>query len=88
MLVVVLLVEVAGVELRLRLFDQLFFCGAVPNATCVRFSVQRLEQLPHDGYAAVIEEALVRWRANVDFSVIALEGSLKVSGVHVKLSHS
>eukprot|EP00965_Chrysotila_dentata_P059754 1982141-Pleurochrysis_carterae.AAC.1 len=60
----------------------------MPDATCVRFSIQRLEQLSHDGYAAVIEEAFVRWRADVDLSVVALEGSLEVSGVHVKLSHS
>eukprot|EP00965_Chrysotila_dentata_P168496 5564212-Pleurochrysis_carterae.AAC.1 len=64
MIIVVLLEEVARVELGLGEtldFDELLLGGSVPNASGVGLTIEWLEQLPDDGDASVVEVALV-WR--------------------------
>eukprot|EP00965_Chrysotila_dentata_P019144 638022-Pleurochrysis_carterae.AAC.1 len=57
----------------------------MPDPTRVCFAVERLQKFPYDGYAAVVEEALVWRRSNIHLAVVALELSLQVRGFDVEL---
>eukprot|EP00965_Chrysotila_dentata_P214664 6188312-Pleurochrysis_carterae.AAC.2 len=88
MSVKVLLVEVARFELRLGeplYLHKLFLGRAMPDPTRVCLAVGRFEKFPYDWYAAIVEEALVRRRSNINFAVVALELSLQVGGFDVEL---
>eukprot|EP00965_Chrysotila_dentata_P061336 2032257-Pleurochrysis_carterae.AAC.1 len=57
---------VARIELGLREslhLKELSLRGAVPDASGVSFTAQRLEQLPDDGDAPVVEASLAGWRS-------------------------
>eukprot|EP00965_Chrysotila_dentata_P060693 2010920-Pleurochrysis_carterae.AAC.1 len=60
----------------------------MPDSACVGLAVRGLQQLPDDRNSAIIKKAFVGWRSYKDLHVVALECTLQVRGLDVKLSDS
>eukprot|EP00965_Chrysotila_dentata_P093882 3102602-Pleurochrysis_carterae.AAC.2 len=60
----------------------------MPDFACVGLAVQGLQQHPDDRDSDIIKEAFVGRRSYKELSVVALEGTLQVRGLDVKLSDS